>query len=503
MFERGTLLTPAHLGVLASLDVHEVSCHPRPRVGVISTGDELVERGALAPGPHPRLEPADAARVDRRARVRRGRRRHRRRRRSARSPTAIEHAADSCDALLTSGAVSVGDYDFVKLVLERVAEAARRLVAVGAGRDQTGQAARVRDARSGPGVRAARQSGVVPRELRAVRPARAAQARGPRRRRGRAGRRRPRRPPMRRRPDGKLHLDRVRVWVDDGRYVCERAGAQASNVLSGMASANGLALLPRRRRRRGRRRGPAPPAVALGVTLVTPGVTSRVQDPLVGLPLLAWYNVHVTGSPGGRNAMPGGGNRVASATTRMGWRDAAPRGSEDPSAEVGRCAERGARANPPPGRHAGPGTTEPTPNLKLVTTPRRSGPADRSVRAARQGSAGLDHRSLQLPLRLLHARRGDAVAAPRGAAHLRGDRPDRPGLRRALRLRGDPGHRRRAARAGARDPARAAARAARRRHRDDDERRAAARSSRTISPRPGCAGSTSRSTRCSASASSR
>ena len=50
VFERGTLLTPAHLGVLASLDVHEVSCHPRPRVGVISTGDELVERGPLAPG---------------------------------------------------------------------------------------------------------------------------------------------------------------------------------------------------------------------------------------------------------------------------------------------------------------------------------------------------------------------------------------------------------------------------------------------------------------------
>ena len=29
-----------------------------------------------------------------------------------------------------------------------------------------------------------------------------------------------------------------------GRYLCERAGAQASNVLSGMAAANGLALLP-------------------------------------------------------------------------------------------------------------------------------------------------------------------------------------------------------------------------------------------------------------------
>jgi molybdopterin biosynthesis enzyme len=49
---------------------------------------------------------------------------------------------------------------------------------------------------------------------------------------------------MPRRPDGKLHLDRVRVRVVDGRYVCERAGAQASNVLSGMAGANALALLP-------------------------------------------------------------------------------------------------------------------------------------------------------------------------------------------------------------------------------------------------------------------
>jgi molybdopterin biosynthesis enzyme len=49
---------------------------------------------------------------------------------------------------------------------------------------------------------------------------------------------------MSRRPDGKLHLDRVRVWIEDGRYLCEWAGGQASNVLSAMASANALALLP-------------------------------------------------------------------------------------------------------------------------------------------------------------------------------------------------------------------------------------------------------------------
>jgi molybdopterin biosynthesis enzyme len=51
--------------------------------------------------------------------------------------------------------------------------------------------------------------------------------------------------PMLRRPDGKLHLDRVRVRVDaDGCYRVTRSGAQASNALSAMAAADGLALLP-------------------------------------------------------------------------------------------------------------------------------------------------------------------------------------------------------------------------------------------------------------------
>jgi molybdopterin biosynthesis enzyme len=36
------------------------------------------------------------------------------------------------------------------------------------------------------------------------------------------------------------------VWVgrQDGHYVAARSGAQASNVLSAMAQANGLAFLP-------------------------------------------------------------------------------------------------------------------------------------------------------------------------------------------------------------------------------------------------------------------
>ena len=121
VFEAGTLLTPAHLGVLASLDVAEVLCHPRPRVGVCSTGDELVASGPLAPGTDPRLEPADAARGARRSRAASRSTSASRATTSRCSPTTIARALDECDALVTSGAVSMGDYDFVKVVLERLA----------------------------------------------------------------------------------------------------------------------------------------------------------------------------------------------------------------------------------------------------------------------------------------------------------------------------------------------------------------------------------------------
>ena len=46
-----------------------------------------------------------------------------------------------------------------------------------------------------------------------------------------------------RKADGREHFDRVVVAYVDGGYVCERAGVQASNVLSGMAAATGLAVL--------------------------------------------------------------------------------------------------------------------------------------------------------------------------------------------------------------------------------------------------------------------
>src|SRR5207237_410425 len=47
----GTVLGQGHVGVLASVGAFEVVAHPRPKVGVLSTGDELVDGpGRLAPG---------------------------------------------------------------------------------------------------------------------------------------------------------------------------------------------------------------------------------------------------------------------------------------------------------------------------------------------------------------------------------------------------------------------------------------------------------------------
>ena len=51
VFSAGEVLGPGHLGVLLSLGLLEVLVYPQVRVGVVSTGDELVDDGSpLAPG---------------------------------------------------------------------------------------------------------------------------------------------------------------------------------------------------------------------------------------------------------------------------------------------------------------------------------------------------------------------------------------------------------------------------------------------------------------------
>src|SRR5262249_35034740 len=122
VFSRGELVTAGHLGVLASIGRLGISVVPQARVGVLSTGDELVPGGGpLQPG-----QIRDSNRVALLALLDRlgcegidlGLVRD--------DETAIERAllagAEQCDALLTSGGVSMGDYDYVKVVLDRIGE---------------------------------------------------------------------------------------------------------------------------------------------------------------------------------------------------------------------------------------------------------------------------------------------------------------------------------------------------------------------------------------------
>ena len=114
-----TVLRPAHLGVLASVGARQVSGYPRLRVGVLVTGDELVTHGGpLRPGQIHESNRAmllallvranclpvdlgvagdDVAALQER----------------------LESAVRSCDAVLTSGGVSMGDSDPVRAVLDR------------------------------------------------------------------------------------------------------------------------------------------------------------------------------------------------------------------------------------------------------------------------------------------------------------------------------------------------------------------------------------------------
>jgi molybdopterin molybdotransferase len=240
VFEPGTVLGPAHLGVLASLGVAQVPVVRRPRVAVLSTGDELVAvdaPGALAPGQirdsnRPMLvaltqetgcEAIDLgiARDD-----------------EAGIVETLRHATTEYDAVLSSGGVSVGDYDYVKAALDRLGTLVARQVAIKPAKPLAfGMVGGV------PvfGLPGNPVSSLVSFECFA-RPALLQ----------RMGHRHRFRPEVTaraehaftRRPDGKLHLDRVHVRAEGDGYAAARTGDQASNVLSATAAANGLALLP-------------------------------------------------------------------------------------------------------------------------------------------------------------------------------------------------------------------------------------------------------------------
>ena len=117
----GTMIDAAQIGVLASVGAHEVAVHRRPRVAVLATGDELVDVGRFAEVLAGRRIVSSNSYTLRAAVMAAGadvldlgicpddRDALRERLEAAR--------AAECDLLLTSGGVSVGAFDYTREVL--------------------------------------------------------------------------------------------------------------------------------------------------------------------------------------------------------------------------------------------------------------------------------------------------------------------------------------------------------------------------------------------------
>jgi molybdopterin molybdotransferase len=115
----GRTLGPAELGLLATLGRPHVSVVKRPRVGILSTGDEIVDLGGvLGPGQIPNsntyslmAQVTEAGAIAVNLGVARD------------ELSEIEKRLRwglGCDVLISSAGVSVGEHDFVKAALERL-----------------------------------------------------------------------------------------------------------------------------------------------------------------------------------------------------------------------------------------------------------------------------------------------------------------------------------------------------------------------------------------------
>jgi molybdenum cofactor synthesis domain-containing protein len=237
------VLAPAHLGVIADQGATGVQVHPRPRVGVLSTGDELF----AGSGPLPPGKIRDANRHTLLALVRRegwdgvdlgivG----------DDESALVEmftSAASTCDAIMTSGGVSVGDLDLVRVVLEKLSAGKMRWMQV-AIRPAKPFAFGVLADSGTPvfGLPGNPVSAMVSFEL-FVRPAL-------RRLSGHSILHRPiiastTDVDLPRQPDGKLHLLRGRVTPDrKTAWRVRTTGGQESHQLHSMSEANALILLP-------------------------------------------------------------------------------------------------------------------------------------------------------------------------------------------------------------------------------------------------------------------
>ena len=246
----GTILGPAQIGVLASLGLASIEVVRRPRVAVLSTGDELVRPGeplragaiydanafSLASmvremGAEPRvLEIAGDTVEELTARVHEG----------------LAHA----DLLVTSAGVSRGDFDVVKEVLAREGEVGFWTVRMRPGKPLAfGTFTVVEGAGEGAGTRTVPHLGLPGNPVSAMMTCELF---------GRAAvftmlgkpqaweRERVRAVAEERiaRPDARRFYARAIIERRAGRYHARLTGPQGSGVLTSMALANGIVVVP-------------------------------------------------------------------------------------------------------------------------------------------------------------------------------------------------------------------------------------------------------------------
>ena len=237
ILDAGRRLTSADLGLLISVGVVGVNVHPLPRVGVFSTGDELVPPGApLGPGQiRDSNRPALLARLAEWG-----------------FPTLdlgtlpdaetvlterLRAAAPKVDFLLTSGGVSVGDFDLTRDVLAKLGQVTSYRVAVKPGKPQLFGSVLGAWVFGLPGnpvsslvvfdqfvlpalLRLAGRTQILPPVFEAVWNGTLA------------------------RKPGRTEFVRVHLKPESGRWTATPTGPQGSGILRSMSLANGYAVIP-------------------------------------------------------------------------------------------------------------------------------------------------------------------------------------------------------------------------------------------------------------------
>ncbi len=245
VFVAGTVLNAAGAGVLASVNARVVQAYPRARVALLSTGDELVTDGSplkIGQIRESNLTMLDAMIAasgcevinlgiikDDEALLER----------------VLLDVIERCDAIVTSGGVSMGDFDVVKAVLARIAKMQWMQLAIKPAKPFAFGQLQASDGRVVPifGLPGNPVSSMISYELLA-RPA-LRKMMGHTHDLLRPTVRAVLDAPIKRKQDGKVHYVRVFGGFEaDGRLHVRDTGPQGSHQLASTALANGLAYVP-------------------------------------------------------------------------------------------------------------------------------------------------------------------------------------------------------------------------------------------------------------------